>query len=412
MPFAAPDRETESGMAPKRSMTFTVMPLALMAAGCGRAPETVAANPQITVPVVKVEREDLAHGLEVAAEFRPVQEIELHAKVSGYLKSIPVDVGDRVQAGQTLAVLEAPEMAQDAAQAEAALRRSVSDAARAKAEVQRAEAAYKLRKLSYERISEVVKTRPRLVAQQELDDARGRYEEAEGQLAAAKAALAATEEQIGALKAAKERVATMAQYLRITAPFAGVITRRQGDPGAMIQAGTSSHTQALPVVRLSKIDRLRLVLPVPEAAVGKVRIGAPVEVRVDSLNRVIQGRVARTSQRLETATRTMETEVDIPNPDMALLPGMYGYAKLQLEGKSGALAVPVQAVRNGMVQVVKDGVIENRRLTAGLETPEMVEALSGVAEGEYVVLGSHVEKAKGAAILMKVMDAPRAPRER
>jgi RND family efflux transporter MFP subunit len=367
--------------------------LAAISLACNRPAKIEAKSvPERGVPVAiaKVAREDLSRELEIAAEFRAWQEIELHAKVAGYVKSINVDVGDRVRRGELLAELEAPEMAQEFAQATAAEKRTELEVARAEGDVKRAESAYKIRKLSYERLASVVKARPNLVAQQEIDDLEARYREAEAQLAAAKAALAATREQVRATAAVRARVGTINDYLRITAPFSGLITKRYADPGAMIQAGIASQTQAMPVVRLSQIDHLRLVLPVPESIVARVRVGSPVEVRVESLRRVFQGRVSRFTGRVETATRTMETEVDIPNPGGVLMPGMYAYATLALERRGDVLSVPVQAISPAKTALVVTmaRTLEQRTVETGLETPEKIEVISGLEEGDSVVVGN------------------------
>jgi RND family efflux transporter MFP subunit len=201
----------------------------------------------------------------------------------------------------------------------------------------------------------------------------------------------------------------MMGYLRITAPFAGMITKRYADPGAMIQAGTASQTQAMPVVRISEIDRLRLILPVPESMVARVRTGGAVEVRVDSLQRVFHGRISRFSGRLEASTRTMETEVDIPNPGRVLMPGMYGYASLNVESKADTLAVPVQAVAGQgsgpTVMVVNTASqLEVRPVTLGMETPHLLEIASGLKEGDLVVVGNRGSLKAGAKVEPKVID--------
>ncbi|MBL8210287.1 MAG: efflux RND transporter periplasmic adaptor subunit [Bryobacterales bacterium] len=364
--------------------------------GCERSsPRAVQAKTPAKAPsvaVALVTRQDLADDLELAAEFRPYQEIDLHAKVSGYLKEIHVDIGDRVKAGQLLAVLEVPEMAQDLAHAEASFKRSELEVERARGEVRRAEINRGIRRLSAERLSGVMKARPNLVARQEYDAVMASSQDAEAQYEAAKANLAASEEQVRIAASNKARIDTMLAYLRITAPFAGLITQRRGDPGALVQAGTASHTQALPVVRLSQVDRLRLAVPVPAAVVPRVHVGAPVEVRVDSLQRVVQGRVARLNGRLEASTRAMEVQVDVPNPDYEIKPGMYGYASLRLDKRSKALAVPIQAINgrgeSASVYIVGLGKqIDRRTVETGMETPNLVELVSGVREGEMVVVG-------------------------
>ncbi len=384
----------------------------LFATGCGTEKAAAGAGtPERATPVAvaKVTREDLARQVELAAEFRPYQEIDVHAKVSGFLKSISVDVGDHVRQGQLIAVLEIPEMEQELAQAAGTVKRTALEVDRARSDVRRVQSAVDIRKLSYERLAKVAKQRPNLIAQQEIDDAQARYNEAQAQLSSAQATLAATQEQVEVTTATEERVHTMMAYSRITAPFAGVITDRRGDPGALIQAGTASHTQAMPVVRLSEIDRLRLVLPVPESIVPSIKVGDRVEVRVDTLQRVFQGKIARFSGQLDTSTRTMETEVDIPNPAGTIKPGMYGYAILRLDRRQNALAVPVQAVSGhgseATVMVVDaNKKLEERHIDAGLETPTRIEILSGLKEQDLVVLGSRSRLKSGAPVEPKLVN--------
>jgi RND family efflux transporter MFP subunit len=360
-----------------------------------------------TVAAERVKREDLGRSLELAAEFRPYQEVDLHAKVAGYLKAIYVDVGDRVTKGQLIAELEAPEMSQELAQADAALKRAKVDVERARSELRRSEAQESIRRVSFDRLSAVVKTRPNLVAQQEIDDASARVREAEAQLSAAQAAVAASEEQVQIAAAVKERYGTLLMYLRITAPFAGTITKRRVDPGAMIQAGTASSSQAMPVVQLSHVDHLRLVLPVPESVVPRVRADTPVEVRVESLKRVFQGRISRFTGKLDSATRTMETEVDLPNPDAVIKPGMFGYATFVLERRQDVLTIPVQALASRslpmtVLAVGQDQRLEERRVETGLETPDRIEVVSGLREGEMVVVGARSNLRPGLKVEPKL----------
>jgi RND family efflux transporter MFP subunit len=384
---------------------------AMLASSCSGT-RTVSAKETPEVPaiaVAKATRQDLARELEISAEFRPYQEIDVHAKVAGYLKVIYVDVGDRVREGQILGILEAPEMTEERAQAIAAEKRTEVEVERSRSELQRAESNLHLRKVVYERLSEVAKTRPNLIAQQEIDDATAKYQEAQAQVAVAKATLAAMQEQTNASAASRARVDTMLRYLRVTAPFAGIITRRYADTGAMIQAGTASQTQAMPVVRLAEIDRLRLILPVPESIVSRVHDGAPVEVRVDSLSRSFEGRVARFTGELDPSTRTMSTEVDVENPAGVLKPGMFAFATITVDEKPDALAIPVQGIAkrgNGSesnVWVVnKDGRLESRTIRTGIETPDKVEILAGLHEGDLVVVGRRPGMAAGQQVQAKL----------
>jgi RND family efflux transporter MFP subunit len=394
-----------------RVLLFAAVLTASGLSGCSNSksqPVSASDRPP-AVAVVKVERHDLARDTEIAAEFRPFQEVEVHAKVAGYLKSIRVDVGDRVRQGELIGTLEIPEYHEELAHAEATQKRTELDVTRAASEVHRAHSAYEMRKISYNRLLSVAKAKPNLIAQQEIDTAAAQFRESEAQLATARATLEAVRQQVHVASATKSRVEIMMSYLRITAPFRGVVTKRYADPGAMIQAGTASQTQAMPVVRISDVDRLRLVLPVPESVTPRVKIGSPVEVRVDSLNRVFQGRVARFNGRLDTATRTMEAEVDVQNPGGAIKPGMYGYASLRLERKDNVLAVPVQAanVKSGaatVLVVASDGNLEERVIQTGLETPEFIEVVMGVDEGDLLVLGTKDRLRPGMRVEPKLVE--------
>ena len=393
-----------------RKAVIAVGAVTLCFASCARVTkvEAEAVPPAAPAAVAKVTRQDLARELKLAAEFRPYQEIELHAKVAGYLKEIYVDVGDRVKQGQLLAVLEIPEMTEDLAQASAAEKRSEAEVVRARGELERAESAHATAHLSYTRLAAVIRSRPNLVAQQEIDDALARDRVSEAQISAAKAALTASEQQVQVSRASESRVKTIALYSRITAPFTGVITKRYADTGAMIQAGTASQTQTMPVVRLSQNDRLRLVLPVPESIAARIRIGAPVDVHVAALNRNFKGHVARFSGRVQEATRTMETEVDVPNPELVLLPGMYAEATLTLDRRPDVLAIPVQAISgdtaNASALLVNDrSQIEERHVKLGIETPTLVEVLAGLKENDLVVIGSRSQFKPGQPVAPKLV---------
>lgn len=382
---------------------------AALATACSAPSGTVRAEGVTSrvVSVDRVTRQDLGRTLELPAEFRPYQEVDLHAKVAGFVKAIYVDVGDHVRQGQRIADLEAPEMMQEAAQAEAALKRAQVDVEHARADLARAEAQQHIRKVAFDRISAVVKARPNLMAQQDVDDANDRLQEADAQLAASKAAVGAAEEQVRSAAAVRDRDTALLTYLHIVAPFSGVITKRLADPGAMIPAGTASSSQAMPVVQLSQVDHLRMVLPVPESVVPSINIDAPVEVRVDALKRVFQGRISRYTGKLDTATRTMQTEVDLPNPGNVIKAGMFGYATIALEQRTEALTIPVQALagRSAPVKVLvvgPDQTLQERQIDLGLETPSRVEVTSGLKEGEMVVVGARGDLRAGLRVTAKL----------
>lgn len=363
-----------------------------------------------TVAVAKAKTEDMSRGLVLTAEFKPFQEIEVMAKVAGYVKNINVDVGSRVKQGDLLAVLEIPEMADDQARAQSVLSRSQAEVSRARDELQRAEQARSIAHLSYSRLADVAKQKAGLIAQQEIDDAQSRDLVAQAQVSAAKSSLSAAEHQVQVSTAELQKVKTLLDYTRVTAPFAGVITKRYADTGSMIQAGTSSSTQVMPLVRLSENSLLRLVLPVPESAVPTVHIGQQVEVRVQTLNRSFPGRVARFADKVATATRTMDTEVDVPNPSLILIPGMFAEVNLTLDHRAAILAVPLAAVdthgeSNGQVMVVtQDNHVASRSVQLGLQTGDNVEIRSGVREGDLVVTSSRASLHDGQEVYPKLVD--------
>jgi RND family efflux transporter MFP subunit len=385
--------------------------VALFCGSCSRTAkvEAEAAPPATTVAVVRATIEDLSRGLVLTAEFKPFQEVDLMAKVAGYVKNIKVDVGDRVQQGQVLAILEIPEMADDRARAKAGVDRSHAEVARARDQLQQAQSSHEIAHLSYTRLAEVSKQKPGLVAQQEIDDAHGKDLVAEAQVSAARSNLMAAEEQVHVNDAELQRIKTMFDYTSVTAPFAGVVTKRYADTGSMIQAGTASSSQAMPLVKLSENSLLRLILPVPESAVPTVHLGQQVDVRVPTLKRSFPGRVARFSDKLSLATRTMDTEVDVPNANLILIPGMYAEVNLSLDNRHRVLVVPVPAVDVGsdessgqVVVVTPENRIEIRKVQIGLQTSTKVEIRSGLKEGDLVVVGSRAGLEPGQDVRPKV----------
>ncbi|HEV2194683.1 MAG TPA: efflux RND transporter periplasmic adaptor subunit [Candidatus Acidoferrum sp.] len=370
-------------------------------------PDSAAAP---TVAAAKVRRADLTRALAVTAEFRPYQEIEVHAKVAGYVKRIYVDVGDHIKAGQLIAILEIPELQDEVQTAEASVSKSQEEIRRAQADLERAQSAHEVAHVAYSRLADVSKTRPGLVAQQEIDDALGRDRVAEAQVATAKASLSAAEQQLRVAQADREKVRTLFAYAQIKAPFAGVVTKRYADTGSMIQTGISSQTQSMPLVTLAQENLLRLVIPVPESAVSKIRSGSPVEVSVSTLGKKFQGKVARFADQVDMATRTMHTEVDVPNPTGELVPGMYANASLVLNDERSALSVPVQALTRtednvSVLLIDKQNKLEERIVRIGIETADQVEILSGLNENDLVVVGSRSQLQQGMTVHPKIISS-------
>ncbi len=348
------------------------------------------------VPVAKATRANLVKDISLYADFRPYQEIMVHAKVSGYVQSMLVDIGDHVQAGQPLAILEIPELQEDLNRASAALSKSQE-------EVKRAEADYRDAHLAYNRLLEVAKAHPTLVAQQELDAAQDKDTAMAGTLGSAR-------DNVQECQAELDRMHTMLDYATITAPFSGIITKRFADTGALIQAGTASNTQAMPLVELAEESRLRLDFPVPESAVPKIHMGAPVEISVDALHKTFLGKISRYSGKVDVSTRKMETEVDILNHDLKLTPGMYATVRLVLEQRRNALTVPLQAVTLGQnpTVVVLNGEhqLEERNVTLGLQTANKIEIRSGLVDNELVLVGNRTGIQFGQKATGKLVDMP------
>jgi RND family efflux transporter MFP subunit len=230
------------------------------------------------VAVARVQRAPLTQTLVLSGEFKPFQQVDVHAKVAGYIRHIYVDVGDKVKKGQILAILEVPELSAQLLAAEAAVRRAEDSIRRAQNEVARDKSSHQASHLDYNRLKQASLERPGLIAQQELDDAFAKDQSAEAQVDAAEASLSAAKNELGIAQADQKRLQAMADYTRIISPFDGVVTKRYADTGALVQAGTASSTQAMPVVTIAEYEKLRLVLPVPEDAVPAVHLGSLVDV--------------------------------------------------------------------------------------------------------------------------------------
>ncbi len=385
-------------------------------AGNGGAETSGPAADVPVVPAVKVGRADLSNGLVLTAEFIPFQEIDVMAKVSGYIREIKVDIGDRVHEGQLLATLEIPEMQDDLARAGAAVEEADAELATARDELRRAESARDIAHLSYSRILDVSKREPGLVPQEEVDEANSRDLVAEAQVSAAKSRITAAAQHIRVAQAEQARLKTLFQYAVITAPFAGVITKRYANTGSLIQAGTSSQTQAMPVVRLSENGLLRLDLPVPESDVPLIHLGEQVDVKVTALNRTFPGKVARFADEVDESTRTMKTEVDVPNPDLVLVPGMYAEVDLITNQRRNVISVPVEAVEGAgdsatVYAVQSSGAIRVVPIRLGVETARLVEVRAGdLKEGDTVIVGSRAGLKAGTKVQPKLMNlSPDSP---
>jgi len=362
-----------------------------------------ASGPALTVGVTKVIKKSLGRDITLSSELVPFQEIDVYAKESGYVKKLMVDYGTHVKSGQIMAILEIPELEAQLTQDQAEIKNAGNQVSRAQHELARYQAQYKALHLQYTRLSGVFQSQPGIVAQQEVDDAQGRDLAASSQVDAGQAALEAAQSQLAASKAKLAHDQTLFDYTRITAPFSGIVTQRFANLGTLVQAGTNSSTQAMPIVRLSEDDLFRLVIPVPESYVRFIRVGDPVDVRVPSLNRTVPGKVARFSVDVREDTRTMHTEVDVRNPDHTLVPGLYAEADLILEHKEDIPTIPLQAVnhegkRTTVLVVNGNDQLEDRTVSLGIQTANDAEVAAGLKEGEMVVVSDRAGLKPGVKV--------------
>src|SRR5277367_3457675 len=358
-------------------------------------------TPPPAVSVAAARTGYIANQLTVAGVFQPFQEIDVHGKVSGYIRRIYVDIGDRVRQGQTLAVLEVPELTAEVAGAQAGIAQTQQNIARLGNEVAREEAKYAAVHANYVRLKQASDQQPGLVAAQELDDALARDRTAAAQVDAAKSAVAAARGQMGVARAENLRVSSMEQYATITAPYSGVVTMRYADTGSLIPAGTAEGLSQA-VVRLAQSDVLRLRMPVPERDVPLVRLGSVVTVHVQATGRQFPGTVVRFTRDVSNATRTMLTEVDVPNHDLTLTPGMYADVTFNLQQKNAALIVPQSAIIEGdqpsVLLVDSSNCVERRSIVLGISGANSQEVTSGLEPGDRIVIGGQSELQPGQQV--------------
>src|SRR5256712_7485069 len=278
------------------------------------------------------------------------QEATLYAKVAGYLKTINVDKGDSVKEGDLLADIEAPEM--------------LADLVKARAEAEAAQ-------LDFKRVTEAQKKASDLVVPQTVDAAKAKS---------------------GVAVAGLQRIETLLSYAKITAPFSGVIAKRWVDPGALMPAATSSSAaKSAAVLTLMDFTTVRIDVAIPDTEAPFVKKDLPVKVTVDELpGHTFQGAITRFSYALDESTKTMATEIEIANPDLALRPGMWASVEIELQRKENALLVPAEALvtekNKNSVFVVRDKKALKVALTTGFDNGVNVESLKGCGPGDAVIV--------------------------
>jgi RND family efflux transporter MFP subunit len=370
---------------------------------CSHSAVSEGAPAVSVVPAARAVDVDLRNNVTLTAEFEPYYEVDVMAKEAGYIRQMLVDIGDRVKQGQLLATLEIPELQADLTKSKSDLQTANAERAVARGDLQRAEAAAQIAQLSYTRILDVSRKEPGLVPLQEVDVAHSHNLEADAQVSAAQQRVQAAESRYQSAVAGLAHETALVAYTRIVAPFSGVVTQRYASQGSMIQAGIASQTQAMPVVKVSQNNPLRLMLPVPEGDVSSVHQGQHVSVDVPALNRTFEGTVTRFADRLQMSTRTMTTEVDVKNPELSLIPGMYAQVMLRTAEAKNATAVPPDAVdgtgdNQRLFLVDGVGVVRIHKVQTGIQSPQFVQILSGVDVGDIVITGRHSDLHEGQKV--------------
>jgi len=342
--------------------------------------------------VAPAARETIANPFSIAGQFIPYQNVELHAKVAGYIKNIYVDIGDRVHTGEVLAVLEIPELVAQIDEAKASVHHAEEEIQRSQSEVLRAEADNVALHANAVRLVNTNKAQPGLIAQQELDDATAKDRASAARVDAAKSARAAAQQQLAVAQATLQHYNALYSYANIVAPYDGVVTWRFSDTGALVQAGTS-ETSGLPVVTVAQINLLRLRIPAPESVAANVRIGDTADVEVQATGQHFKGTVTRFTDALDPTTRTEQVEIDVPNPDYHLQPGMYANVTLMTNSKPNVLTVPVEAIQRAgnktyVLALNSQNQVERREVQTGVQGSNKVEVVAGLTPGERVIVGN------------------------
>lgn len=302
------------------------------------------------VKATKVSRADVIRYVTLPGTLKANQQATLYAKVAGYLTKVSVDKGDVVKVDQVLATIEVPEMIAD---------------------MKKFEADAKVAEVDLSRLLDAQKKAADLVVPQMLDKARGASEVA---------------------RANMQRTQTLLDFAKITAPFSGLITQRFVDSGAFVPSATSgSAAQNAALFTIMETTTLRAQVAMPELDAALAAKGQPVKVSIEALpGKTFDAKVSRTAGAIDEATRTMLVEADLPNPDGALRPGFYATVKVGVDHHDNALTVPVEALAmektNAFVFKVADGKAKKTAVTLGFNDGARAEVLTGVAEGEPVIL--------------------------
>jgi RND family efflux transporter MFP subunit len=347
--------------------------------------------------VMRVGRSTDQNVLKLPGTMQALTEAPILARADGYLKRRLADIGDRVQAGQVLAEIDAPELDQQIHQAEAAIEQARAAAEQAEASLEQGKANRELAHITADRSKMLVERG--ISPRQEGDQYQAQLAAQDANVKALEKAIQAQRSGLTAVKANLARLQDVQGYRLVKAPFDGVITLRNIDVGALVGTGSTL------LYRIAQIGTLRTYVNVPQASVNAVHVGQAAALTVSHLpGRTFRGSVARTANALDPATRTMLVEVDVPNPDGALFPGTYAEVDLSGSRPNPPLVVPATAIlfRTDGAQVAvvpPDQTVHLQKITVGRDYGDRVEILQGVSEGTMIVAAPGDAAREGARIV-------------
>jgi RND family efflux transporter MFP subunit len=340
-----------------------------------------------TVAVIHPVTEPTEEGLVLPGSMQAYVESPIYARTNGYLKKWYRDIGSRVQKGELLAEIDTPEVDQQLIQAKADLETSQANA--------------NLSHITASRYGDLIKTDS--VSKQEVDNAAGD--------------LAAKQATVASAQANVHRLSELESFKHIYAPFSGVITRRNVDIGTLINAGNGGSTQLL--FSLAQTDPIRVYVSVPESAAPSIRPGLPAHLELTQFpGRKFQGKVVRTAEAIDPTSRTLLTEVDVPNKTGELLPGGYAQVHLDVQVASARLQVPVNALlfrSEGLRAVVvgPDHKLHLQQLTIGRDYGVSLEVLQGIQASDWIVVNPADSLEEGQQVNVKEVSvkpaSPAAP---
>ena len=359
------------------------------------ADEREKSLPRMTV--MRVRHTSGSNELSLPGTIQAVTEAPILARADGYLKRRLVDIGDQVKQGQLLAEIDAPELDQQTRQAEAAVEQAEAALEQAQANLEQGKANRDLARTTSERWTELLKRG--IVARQDADQYEAQFTAQQANVQALEKAVAAQRSNIAAAKANLVRLQEVESYRLVKAPFDGVITVRNVDVGALVSTGSTL------LYRMAQIEKLRTYVNLPQDSANSIHVGQPAVLTVSNFpGRTFHGTVTRTANALDPASRTMLVEVDVPNSDRSLFPGMYADVDLSGARSNPPLVLPATTIifrtDGAQVAVVQpDGTIHLQKITVGRDYGDRVEVLQGLSEGVDILTSPTDSAREGARIV-------------